>query len=61
MQTQVNTIISPAKAYQRDLGMPPENPQNLSIGIKFTDPEVVEWITNFNNALLQQLKETGVT
>ena len=61
VQSLVNTIISPAKAYQRDLSMPPENPHNLQIGIKFTDPEMVDWITNFNAALLQQLKDTGVT
>ncbi len=60
-QKEVNTVISQAKAYQRDLSMPPENPQNLSIGIKFTDPEVVEWITHLNESLLRQLEETGVT
>lgn len=41
--------------------MPSENPHNLSLGIKFTDPEIVEWIDNFNAALLNQLKESKVT
>lgn len=33
----------------------------MQLGIKFTDPEIVEWITNFNAALLNQLKTSGVT
>jgi hypothetical protein len=41
--------------------MPAENPHLLSIGIKFSDPEVVEWISQFNAALLDQLKSRGVT
>lgn len=60
-QEKVNTIISHAKAYQRDPSFPPENPQNLSIGVKFSDPEIVNFIARFNDAFLNQLKTTGVT
>ncbi len=51
-QQNVNSIISPAKAYQRDPSMPPENPHSLQIGIRFTDPEICEWISMLNQSLL---------
>lgn len=49
-----------AHAYRRDPGSPPEKPHVLSIGVKFSDPVMVEWIEKFNSTLLQLIKETGV-